>query len=152
MALGGLAPSRGNVGRGEQVVRPLEGQLRLYSSSTQMMPRTQDLSQCGSCHERASASQPLLTYFLLWLNCTNHFFFLFLFFHFFKFFQDTSILQYIFSKTLNNLFPNRYKVQLYCQNIHSSEAKLIFSFLALQKVNLSILPSHIQQQWFYFSF
>ena len=152
MALGGLAPSRGNVGRGEQVVRPLEGQLRLYSSSTQMMPRTQDLSQCGSCHKRASASQPLLTYFMLWLNCTNHLFFLFLFFHFFKFFQGTSILQYIFSKKLNNLFPNRYKVQLYCQNIHSSEAKLIFSFLALQKVNLSILPSHIQQQWFYFSF
>ena len=152
MALGGLAPSRGNVGRGEQVVRPLEGQLRLYSSSTQMMPRTQDLSQCGSCHKRASASQPLLTYLMLWLNCTNHFFFLFLFFHFFKFFQVTSILQYIFSKKLNNLFPNRYKVQLYCQNIHSSEAKLIFSFLALQKVNLSILPSHIQQQWFYFSF
>ena len=35
---------------------------------------------------------------------------------------------------------------------HSQQWRQNFSYLATQKVTLSILPTHMLQQWFYFNF
>ena len=61
-------------------------------------------------------------------------------------------LEYCSKDTTKCIETNILNIYLILVLEHSQQWSQIFSFLAPQKITLSILLSYIQQQWFYFNF